>query len=79
MHVADEHLPWARFFGSQGPYEEGGAAALARINSKLVARLQALLLHPPATASTPEEDAAALLHALEREISLDRMKQHDEL
>lgn len=67
--VAKAHQTWESFFGSQGPYANGGGvAALERTAAALATKLRALLAKPPPPGATPQEDAAALLHALTLDI-----------
>ena len=83
VRVAEAHPSWEEYFGSQGPYTSGGEAELRRVSARLADRLASLLAHPPPAAAgqTAEEDAAALLKALEASAS-DGYSQgagHDEL
>ena len=83
VRVAEAHPSWEEYFGSQGPYASGGEAGLRRVSARLADRLASLLAHPPPAAAgqTAEEDAAALLKALEASAS-DGYSQgagHDEL
>ena len=66
VEVAEAHTPWEEYFGSQGPYAEGGTAALSMAKAQLVAKLVTLLEEPPPPGKTAEEDAASLLDAFER-------------
>ena len=81
VRVAEAHPSWEEYFGSQGPYASGGEAGLVAVGARLAERLAWLLAHPPRAAAgqTPEEDAAALLKALEASASASEGGGHDEL
>lgn len=81
VRVEAEHRPWERFFSQQGPYEQGGNAALAAHTHHVATLLLELIKASPPPVVAKEEAADVLVERLKKLVleAREPAREHDEL